>query len=363
MQWYSLKNESIQDTPALLVYPDRIQQNIDRAIEIAGGVEQIRPHVKTHKMLKVGEMQVASGITHFKCATIAEAEMMAQAGARDILIAYQLSAPRIAQLAKLTQLYPESIAFSSLIDNLDSAIRLADKFSAKKPARIFLDLDVGHHRSGIPVGTKLDQLIQQLNEIPSLKIKGLHVYDGHNTDPSLEKRIALSDEAMKQVLPYLADHRDWELVTGGSPSFGAHCLHEDRRCSPGTFVFWDHGYQQKYPEYEFVYAAVVATRVISKLDDQTFCLDLGHKHVASEGAAPQIHLFGTPAYEQVIHSEEHLVLKFEEPMELEVGSMLYGVPRHICPSVALYDSASVISNHAVTDRWEVTARNLTLSPR
>lgn len=359
MQWYALTNESTQDTPALLVYPDRIQQNIDRAIEIAGGVEQIRPHVKTHKMLKVGEMQVASGITHFKCATIAEAEMMAMAGAQDVLIAYQLSEPRIVQLAKLIQDYPAT-SFSSLVDNQGSANSLVEKFTENSPAEVFLDIDAGHHRTGIPIGPELDDLIRTMEASPTVTIRGLHVYDGHNTDPSLEKRIALSEAALASVLPYLSQHPDWELVTGGSPSFGAHCLHQDRRCSPGTFVFWDHGYQQKYPEYGFVYAAVLATRVISKLDDQTFCLDLGHKHVASEGAAPQIHLFGTPPYEQVIHSEEHLVLKFDEPMDLGVGEMLYGVPRHICPTVALYDSASVISNHVEKDQWEVTARNLTL---
>lgn len=361
MNWYQLTNESTLDTPALLVHPDRIQQNIDRAIEMAGSHDRLRPHVKTHKMLKVAEMQVASGLTHFKCATIAEAEMMAQAGAKDILIAYQLSEPRIGQLARLVQNYPSS-SFSSLVDNQGSARSLGEKFTENSPAKIFLDIDAGHHRTGIPAGPELDELIRTMEASPTLTIRGLHVYDGHNTDPSLEKRIALSQAALAPVLPYLSQHPDWELVTGGSPSFGAHRLHNDRRCSPGTFVFWDHGYQQKYPEYEFVYAAVLATRVISRIDEQTYCLDLGHKHVASEGAAPQITLFGTPAYEQVIHSEEHLVIRFEEAMNLEVGEVLYGVPRHICPTVALYDSASVILNHVVTDRWEVTARNLTLSP-
>lgn len=356
--WYQLTHESTLDTPALLVYPDRVQQNIDRAIVIAGGVDQLRPHVKTHKMLEVARMQVASELTHFKCATMAEAEMMAQAGASDILIAYQLSVPRIAQLARLCESY--SASFSCLIDNAISASQLAEQFTEARPAQVFLDIDVGHKRTGIPVGKALNALIETIEALSSLTIQGLHVYDGHNTDSAIETRIELSEEAMKPVMPYLERNPGWELVTGGSPSFGAHSRHKDRRCSPGTFVFWDHGYQKNYPEYEFVYAAVLATRVISKLDDQTFCLDLGHKHVASEGAAPQISLFGTPAYEQVIHSEEHLVVKFERAIDLEVGDMLYGVPRHICPTVALYDAASVVSDHVVIGRWEVTARNLQL---
>ena len=141
-----------------------------------------------------------------------------------------------------------------------------------------------------------------------------------------------------------------------------HAQHQHRQCSPGTFVFWDHGYQSKFPEYEFNYAAVLATRIISKIDYYTFCFDLGHKHVASEGPPPQIIFFDTPAFEHISHSEEHLVIKFNDETNYQVGDVLYGVPRHICPTVALYPSASVVKDYIVVDQWEVTARNLELSP-
>ena len=65
---------------------------------------RLRPHVKTHKMAEVVRLQVAQGITRFKCATIAEAEMLAQAGARDVLLANQLVGPNARRLAKL---FPE----------------------------------------------------------------------------------------------------------------------------------------------------------------------------------------------------------------------------------------------------------------
>src|SRR5699024_11636681 len=89
-QWYPLNQPEKTDSPALLVYPERVEENIQEAIRMTDGSERLAVHVKTNKMPKVVEMQLKAGIRRFKCATIAEAEMLAQPGAKDILLAYQL---------------------------------------------------------------------------------------------------------------------------------------------------------------------------------------------------------------------------------------------------------------------------------
>jgi D-serine deaminase-like pyridoxal phosphate-dependent protein len=93
--WYALSNAHDIPTPTVLVYPDRIRQNIARMVELAGGPQQLRPHVKTHKLAQVVQMKLDAGITKFKVATIAEAEMTAAAGGEDILLAHQPSGPNI----------------------------------------------------------------------------------------------------------------------------------------------------------------------------------------------------------------------------------------------------------------------------
>lgn len=118
--WYSLNNPNQIDSPALLVYPDRIQQNIQEMIRIAGSPDRLFPHVKTHKMSEVIKMQIKAGITHFKCATIAEAEMLAKTNAKNILMAYQLNEPKALRFIQLIKQYPQ-IHFASLVDNMDSA--------------------------------------------------------------------------------------------------------------------------------------------------------------------------------------------------------------------------------------------------
>ena len=79
-RWYKAANINSIVSPALLVYPDRVEANIIKMIETAGDVKRLRPHVKTHKMSEIIKLQLSHGIRNFKCSTIAEAEMTADNG-------------------------------------------------------------------------------------------------------------------------------------------------------------------------------------------------------------------------------------------------------------------------------------------
>src|ERR1041385_8180340 len=148
--WFQVANRADVPSPALLVYPDRIQENIRRMIRIACAVERLRPHMKTHKMPDVIRMQVEQGITRFKCATIAEAEMTAAAGARDVLLGYQPVGPNVDRFLELAARFP-GVRFSCTVDNRASVGDLAGA-AARSSTRIevLVDLDVGQHRTGIP---------------------------------------------------------------------------------------------------------------------------------------------------------------------------------------------------------------------
>ncbi|MDQ3292007.1 MAG: alanine racemase, partial [Bacteroidota bacterium] len=152
LAWYSITNIDTIDTPALIVFPERIKQNIQLLISMISGLEWLRPHVKTHKMMEVTEMLLQAGITKFKCATIAEAEMLGQAGAPDVLLAYQPVGPKINRLLHLVQKYP-STTYSCLVDNLPVAQSIAATFAGEGLSLpVFLDLNVGMNRTGIVPG-------------------------------------------------------------------------------------------------------------------------------------------------------------------------------------------------------------------
>src|SRR3954469_13017394 len=101
--WYRVSNVDDVASPALLVYPDRVEENIRRMIRIAGGVDRLGPHLKTNELPGVSPMQVAQGLAEFQDATIAEAEMVASCGAPDVLLAYQPVGPNVTRMIELVK--------------------------------------------------------------------------------------------------------------------------------------------------------------------------------------------------------------------------------------------------------------------
>lgn len=345
--WYSIENIEEIDSPALVVYPDRIQRNIKQAVGRIGSVNRLRPHVKTNKMAEVCEMMMREGISKFKCATIAEAEMLAMIDAADVLLAYQPVGPKIARFLKLVKTYQKT-NFSCLVDNSRNAHSI--NYQCEKEnihLDVYIDLNIGMNRTGI-LPEKAVALADDICSLKNLRLVGIHGYDGHIHNSNS----ATFHKDIQPLFPY-----PLVKVMGGTPTFQIYAQQKDCECSPGTFVFWDWGYKQLMPEEPYEYAALVICRVISLIDEKHICLDLGYKSVASEMPLPRIHFLNKPEAKPVAHSEEHLVVEVPESSNYTIGDVFYGVPVHICPTVALYEKAFVIENGRMTGSWDVIARN------
>jgi len=360
--WYVVENVAEIDSPALLVYPDRAEENIRRMIAYAGGVERLRPHVKTHKMSEIIELQVAAGIKKFKCATIAEAEMTAAAGGTDIFLSYQVVGPKVQRFAALAKAYPH-VQFSCLQDD-EQALRAfsAGLQAVGATAQVVLDMDNGFGRTGIAPGPKAAALYRLANELPAISPGGLHVYDGQFRQHDLEERCAASDAGFEPVRQFRQQLEAEGLpvprvVAGGTPTFPCHARRPDVECSPGTCVFWDASYADKFRDLEFLNAAVLLTRVISKPGEGRLSLDLGYKAVSPDNPDPRVVLLGLNDAKALVHNEEHLTISTSQAGRYQVGDVLYGIPFHICPTVALHQYAWVIENGRATKRWNVIARD------
>jgi len=364
--WHGVANEADIPSPALLVYPDRIRENIRRMVAMAGDVNRLRPHVKTNKMAEVTRMQLEAGLTRFKCATIAEAEMVAQCGAPDALLAYQPVGPNARRLLQLVQKYPGT-RFSAVVDDASAIRSLSNLFAAAgRSLTLLLDLDCGMHRTGVEPGPGALDLYRLIAQSPGLVAGGLHAYDGHNHTADAAERAA---QCHAYMAPVRALRRELEqaglpaprLVASGTPTFPIHAQSPDVECSPGTCVLWDAGYGNRYLDLDFLHAALLFTRVISKPGGHRLCLDLGHKAVAAENPPPRVYFLGLADAQAVTHSEEHLVIETSRAGEFGVGDGLYGVPHHICPTVALHGTAVVVEHGRAADRWKVVARERTLT--
>lgn len=360
--WFHIDNEAELPSPCLVLYRDRIEHNLRLMLEIAGGPERLRPHVKTHKLAPLIARQVELGITKFKCSTIAEAEMTAAAGGRDVMLAMPCVGENAYRFAKLAQMHPE-VTFSTIADD-EETIRFIAAAAQQSRVNIgvYLELDCGMGRTGIVPGTHAAFLAKVIKETPRLGLAGLHAYDGHIHAASLEDREKLCEEAFEPILAFRARLQGEgiiikELVAGGSPTFAIHARHADRTLSPGTTVLWDFGYGDKHPDLPFLPAAVVLTRVISKPGADRITVDLGHKSVAPENPHPRVRFEEIPEAEFIMQSEEHLVMTVEQRERFLIGQALHGIPRHVCPTVSMHGEAFVVEDGRYVCSWPITARN------
>ena len=104
------------DTPAVIVDLDILETNLQSLASYCRkhGIG-LRPHTKTHKIPAIAKMQIESGCHGITVAKVSEAEVMANAGLNDILIAYPLwGATKLERLTKLAQDRKITVSLDSL---------------------------------------------------------------------------------------------------------------------------------------------------------------------------------------------------------------------------------------------------------
>ncbi|MFM6914251.1 MAG: D-TA family PLP-dependent enzyme [Aquirufa sp.] len=342
------------ESPGLIVYPDRVKRNIAKVIEMVdGNPARLRPHIKTHKTKEGNDLFLAAGIKKFKCATIAEAELLALSEAPDVLISMQLIGPNLERFKDLVAHYPKT-KFSSIVDDAFAASELNRVFTDSS-TEVFVDLNIGMNRTGITPSKAL-ALIQHIQTLPSVTLRGLHAYDGHIRDKVYEdraKHVETDFTSFYELLERL-NRSDLELVVSGTPSFLVHHKNTRFNCSPGTFIFFDAGYAALFPENTFEFGVEIIARIISKPTDTTICLDLGHKSVAAENPIDnRVRFIDQPSWVLKSQSEEHGIVEVGDSSTYSIGEIVRMIPYHICPTVNLHSHLQVIDGGS----WEVKARN------
>jgi D-serine deaminase-like pyridoxal phosphate-dependent protein len=263
----------------------------------------------------------------------------------------------------LIKSYPDTL-FSCLVDNSAAAQYLSDQAQqAQVVIAVYVDLNVGMNRTGVLPDDRALALYMFCAALPGITPVGWHVYDGHITDTDLAVRTEKCNAAFAPVgrLCEALVEKGFAtpvVVAGGSATFPIHAKRQGVECSPGTFIYWDAGYEQLLPEQPFLPAALVLTRIISLPGGKRICTDLGHKSVASENMlSRRVRFINAPELNVISQSEEHLVLEGGENHPYRIGDVLYGLPYHICPTCALYERAFVVEDKTATTAWKIIARD------
>ena len=365
--WYQIKDIDKLDSPVLVVFSERVKANVQTAIGMVGNVSQLRPHVKTNKSADATQLMLDAGITKFKCATIAEAEMLGMIKAPDVVLAYQPLGPKLHRFIELVKKFPGT-KYSCLTDNISAAKEQANAFATSGlEVPVYIDLNVGMNRTGIIPGEAAIEICRFISSGKGMTFAGLHAYDGHIRNKDLAARTKECDEAFATIEKLKSELEKNgisvpNIIVGGSPTFPIHAKRKNVECSPGTFIYWDKGYTDLCPEQNFLTAAVLVTRIISLPSATRVCTDLGHKSVAAENEiGRRVFFLNAPDLAPVGQSEEHLVCEAGNDHQYKTGDVLYGLPYHVCPTVALYERVYTVENGKIAGEWKTMARDRKVS--
>ena len=360
---YRLNNTDSIISPALIYYEEALDRNVEKALQIVGDPKRLWPHVKTHKTIEIVSKLLAHKVTKFKCATIAECEMVARAGALEILLAYPAVGPNIDRLLNLKVAFPQ-VKFYALFDNLDCLKSMSQKAQALDlMVDYFIDVNVGNDRTGVEMDKVLDFAKESLT-LPHITLAGLHCYDGQNGISDLHERERVIAVLIAQERELLAKLKtlgvDLCVIAGGSPEFSTYAKLSDFYVSPGTLFLQDNLYRSSFPDMPYECAACVLSRVISHPKANYFTLDCGNKAIAADPKIRGVIAGFEDKVEIILQNEEHWVFAMKkgfEHLRPKVGEVMYIIPNHICPTSALYPEALLARDHNIVGSYAIYARN------
>ena len=353
-------------SPALVVYLERVRDNLRTMLAHIGDPARWRPHVKTTKLPAIWSEMLALGVTHFKCATGREARCLLEAAAAagtaqvDVLVAYPRLGPELTLLDGLAAAHPGA-RLSVLSEDPVDLNTLPERLS------IFVDVNPGMNRTGIPVADH--ERILSVARAAGERFRGVHYYDGHlHAGDAAQRRrevFACYDRLMELLAGFDAEGLPvFEVVTSGTPTFlqalqyvplrqRATSVH---RVSPGTVVFHDARSEQESQGLGLVPAALVFTRVVSHPTGDVLTCDAGSKSVAAEAGDPVALVLGHPELEGLPPSEEHLPFQADAAAAFKRGQQLLLIPRHVCPTVNLAEQVVLIEADGSYRATPVSAR-------
>lgn len=353
-------------TPALVVYPENIDWNIGRTLQLLDGdANRWRVHVKTAKLDYTMRLFVERGIRNFKCATTLELLEACRCGATDVLIAYPAVGANARRVQEIASQFPD-VRISVLAENTEQVRQWCGS-----RVGVFLDINPGMNRTGIEQSRSQDivKLARAVRDA-GLEFRGLHYYDGQYGGLSERERTAAAHAGYDSLLQIVDEiERSGvkvpEVITAGTPTLPASLSYEGfrgrgfvHRVSPGTIVYNDATSLAQLPaEYGLWPAVLVLTRVVSHPHTGMITCDAGHKAVSADAGVPTCVVVGHPELTPLAPSEEHLPMAVAgEATGPHVGEALYLLPRHVCPTVNNFDYALLVRDGQIESLEKVSAR-------
>lgn len=339
------------ETPSLLLDIEAAERNIRRMADYFRGKKaSLRPHVKVHKSPFLAQKQIAAGARGITCATITEAEVMADSGVNDILIANEIVGEgklrRTATLGKCCQL-------AVAVDNVENARQISSAAS-KMNSRIgvLVDVNLGSKlegvldRCGVSPGAPAVELANKLAKLKNIEFRGLMGYEGSvRKFPEFESR----KEIVKKALGVLMETRDLiqdsglnvtVISCGGTSSYNV--VGESpgvTEVQAGTYVFMDRIHSLQGIDFEV--SLTVLTSIVSRPRPEKIIVDAGLKAISVDAGLPTVKEM--PELELFLLNAEHGHMRIaDSSSHLKIGDQLELLPVHVDTTVCLHDHYVIV---------------------
>ncbi|NWQ41442.1 D-TA family PLP-dependent enzyme [Bacillus sp. EB106-08-02-XG196] len=366
-----MTNFQTLDSPTLLLDHQKLLKNISDIANFANeqGVSY-RPHIKTHKSVKIAQLQVAAGAVGITTAKISEAEVMAAGGIKDILIAYPISSPdKINSLIKLLQ---KGVQLKVSVDNPESLCYLQRGLEHTPfTLEVWIKVNAGLNRCGVEPGKDAVLLAKAIMLHSKLKLGGIFTHAGHSYAAKTYEEI--ENIGLQEGLAVVESAKECEQAgipipvrsVGSTPTFKiAGKVPGVTEIRPGNAAFFDAiqvglGVTNIENCAVTLLASVVGVykdRIIFDTGSKSLCLDKGAHGNQTVSGFGQI--IGHPEVTIDRLSEEHGVGVFKEETNLRLNDKVQIIPNHACPVVNQFEEYVVHENGQVIDVWKVDARGM-----
>jgi D-threonine aldolase len=348
------------DTPALVLDLDAFERNLRRMQDaVAGRRIRVRTHAKTHKCAEIARRQVAAGAVGVCCQKVSEAEALVEGGIADVLISNEIvGAPKLARLAALSKRARIGVC-------VDDAENLRAIGASGASLDLYVEIDVGAKRCGVPPGEPALALAREASALPNLRFAGLQAYQGaaQHVRSMAERRahIARAAEAAQATRKLIeaAGIACPRVTGGGSGTFMFEIesgVYDE--IQPGSYVFMDVDYARNEwsdPLPRFEHALFVLATVMSRPTPQRVVVDAGLKASSVDSGLPQVWQRAGLAF--VRASDEHGVIEVAAGGTAPaLGEKLRLVPGHCDPTVNLYDWYVCVRADHVEALWPIVGR-------
>ncbi|HKQ66785.1 MAG TPA: DSD1 family PLP-dependent enzyme [Methylomirabilota bacterium] len=355
-------------TPALLLDLDRFERNLRKmAAHARASGKNLRPHAKTHRCPEIARRQVIEGALGVACAKLGEAEVMARAGVRGLLITTEVVAPAaIRRLMRLASAAPDTLL---VVDNPLNVAELAREAAADGVTlNLLVDVDVGTRRTGITPGEPALALARAIVAQRSLRFRGLQGYAGHCAHVvGWEARRQASHAALKPLMETreLIERSGLpvEIVAGGST--GTYDIDVElsglTELQSGSYCVMDIDYRKIGAKAgavngDFEMALTVITTVVSVPTADRAMVDGGLKAFSTDKPFPPESV-ERPGVEFSFAGDEHGRLTVIDASRAPtLGERIEFFPPHCDPTINLYDRIYAMRGDKVEAVWDVAAR-------